>query len=141
MILQPSTALRRRAFIAGATSLVGSTFEVRAQVAGGQPRPRIGYLHPLTADYRNATISGLRSAWLRLGYADEMVVRRAADGNLSRLPALAAELVGLGVSVLIVLGPAALRAASQVTKTVPIVAIDLATDPVRAGYVERFSRP
>lgn len=138
--MQRSFALGRRAFVAGAASLVGVDFDVRAQ-ASGKASARIGYLHPLTTDFRNTTLAGLRSAWLQLGYADEMVARRAADNDLSRLPALVEELIDLGVSVLIVLGPAALKAASRVTKTIPIVAIDLETDPVRAGYVKQFSRP
>ena len=48
------------------------------------------------------------------------------------MPGLIGELVGLGVGVLIVVGAAVTRAASLATKTVPIVAIDLETDPVRS---------
>jgi putative ABC transport system substrate-binding protein len=38
-------------------------------------------------------------------------------------------------------GAEAVRAASQTTKTTPIVAIDLETDPVRAGYAASLGRP
>ena len=54
---------------------------------------------------------------------------------------LVAELIGLGVGVLIVVGPAAVRAVANSTKTMPIVAIDLETDPVRSGLAASFNRP
>src|SRR5262249_44615915 len=50
------------------------------------------------------------------------------------------ELIGLGVGVLIVVGPAAVKATAQATKTMPIVAIDLETDPVHAGIAANFNQ-
>jgi putative ABC transport system substrate-binding protein len=52
-----------------------------------------------------------------------------------------AELIALKVGVLIVVGPEAVRAASVTTKTMPIVAIDLETDPVRAVLAASFAKP
>jgi putative ABC transport system substrate-binding protein len=37
--------------------------------------------------------------------------------------------------------PQALRAVSQATDTVPIVAVDLETDPVEAGWIKNSARP
>jgi putative tryptophan/tyrosine transport system substrate-binding protein len=50
-------------------------------------------------------------------------------------------LIGLDVGVLIVVGAATVKAALQVTTTTPIVAIDLETDPVHAGYAASVARP
>ena len=84
----------------------------------------------------------MRPVWQKLGYVEgENLFLRPATEDLSRLPTLVAELVGLGASVLIVAGPAAVKATVQATKTVPIVAIDLETDPVRAGLAASVSRP
>ena len=84
----------------------------------------------------------LRPVWQRLGYIEgESVILRGAGGDPQRLPELVAELINLKVGVLIVVGPAALRVAIQVTKTTPIVAIDLETDPIRAGLAAKFARP
>jgi putative tryptophan/tyrosine transport system substrate-binding protein len=60
--------------------------------------------------------------------------------RLSRLPELVAELIRHEIGVLIVVGPAAVRAAHR-TSTVPIVAIDLETDPVRSGLIASLDRP
>jgi putative ABC transport system substrate-binding protein len=84
----------------------------------------------------------MRPVWHSLGYVEgETVLLRAAEYDLRRLPELVAELISLNVGVLIVTGPAAVRAAAQVTKTTPIVAIDLETNPIRAGVVASFNRP
>jgi putative ABC transport system substrate-binding protein len=45
------------------------------------------------------------------------------------------------VSVLYAVGPAAVRAATQATSTVPIVAMDLESDPVASGWARSLARP
>ena len=45
------------------------------------------------------------------------------------------------VDVIFATGPESVRAAAQATRTIPIVAFDLETDPVEAGYVASFARP
>jgi putative ABC transport system substrate-binding protein len=67
------------------------------------------------------------------------VALRSAEGDDAQLPVLAAELVALGAGVLIAVGPAAVRAAAQTA--VPVVAIDLETDPVRTGLAASFGQP
>lgn len=67
---------------------------------------------------------------------------RDAEGKIGRLPSLAAELVELPVDILVAPGPeAVLRAASQATDTIPIVAMAVNYDPVASGYVESLARP
>jgi putative ABC transport system substrate-binding protein len=51
------------------------------------------------------------------------------------------ELVRLKVDVLFPIGPQSVRAVFAATQDVPILAHDLETDPVAAGYTETYSRP
>jgi putative ABC transport system substrate-binding protein len=126
--------------IAGTFGLLGAPIAVCAQVR--RPVRKIGYLHSRTIAPDHATLIALRPAWQALGYVEgETVLLRSAEDDASRVPALVAELIGLGAGALIVVGAAAVRAASQATRTTPIIAIDLETDPVRAGYAASFARP
>jgi putative tryptophan/tyrosine transport system substrate-binding protein len=65
---------------------------------------------------------------------------RQAGGHLERLPALAAELVRSEPDVIVALGPSALRAAQQATRTIPIVML-VSSDPIGAGFVRNLTRP
>src|SRR5678815_2077790 len=68
---------------------------------------------------------------------------RNAEGATEKLPALAAELVRLGVDVLVVGGSAAgpgVRAAKDATRTIPIVMAGV-TDPVGSGFVASLAKP
>ena len=119
------------------------TIVARPWAAAAQLKPvpgKIGYLHPVTL--ANNTLAILKGAWRERGYVEgESVFLRSAEGDSSRLPHLVAELIALQVGALIVVGPPAVQAASRATKTVPIVAIDLETDPVHVGYAASLSRP
>jgi putative ABC transport system substrate-binding protein len=131
--------VKRRVFLA---ALAGAALlPVAARAQPRQPAGKIGYLHPKTIDPDAPSLTILRPVWERLGYAEpETVLLRAADGDPGRLPRLATELIGLGAGVLIAVGPAAVKAASTVGR-VPVVAIDLETDPVRSGLAASFGRP
>jgi putative ABC transport system substrate-binding protein len=78
-----------------------------------------------------------------LGYIDGQNVvfeLRGADGDHSRLPGLAEELVRLKVDVLVTTGTPAAVAAKQATSVIPIVTAIVA-DPVGAGLVTSLARP
>jgi putative ABC transport system substrate-binding protein len=78
-----------------------------------------------------------------LGYVEGhnlTVEQRQAGGQLERLPALAAELVRGEPDVIVALGPSALRAAQQATRTIPIVML-VSGDPIGAGFVPNLTRP
>jgi ABC-type uncharacterized transport system substrate-binding protein len=78
-----------------------------------------------------------------LGWTEGQNIRidqRWANGDVSRLRALAAELVELKPDLLVVQGSAALAALQETTRTLPIVFADV-TDPVGQGFVESLARP
>jgi putative ABC transport system substrate-binding protein len=129
----------RRTWLGGMAALLAAQ-GLQAQT----PRPtrKLGYLHPRTIAPTHPTLVVLRAQWQKLGYLEgETVLLRSADDDLSRIPALLDEMAAQGVGAVIVVGGAAVRAASRATKTLPIVAIDLETDPVRARYAASFARP
>jgi putative ABC transport system substrate-binding protein len=69
-----------------------------------------------------------------------MTVLRYADGNLERLPALAAELASLKVDVIVSSGPVPTRFTKKATSTIPIVMAQ-DSDPVGNGFVATLARP
>jgi putative ABC transport system substrate-binding protein len=110
-----------------------------------QPKkvPRIGYLGATSRSINPARIEAFRQGLRELGYVEGkniVIEYRYAEGKLDRLPALAAELVGLKVDIIVMGGPAATRSAKQATATIPIVmAYD--DDPVGSGFVASLARP
>jgi putative ABC transport system substrate-binding protein len=54
---------------------------------------------------------------------------------------LAADLVGDRIDVMVAAGPPAIEAASGATKSIPVIAIDLESDPVASGFVASLARP
>jgi len=105
--------------------------------------PRIGYLEggPLSA--HAARIEAFRQGLRELNYVEGKNIAiewRFADGNRDRLAALAAELVGLKVDVIVTGGSAPTRAAKEATSLIPIVMAQ-DNDPVAAGIVSSLARP
>ena len=123
-----------------ACGLCGMPFASSAQPAAKVPH--IGYLS--AGAVATSTVEVFRQRLRELGYVDGrdiVLAERWAEGRVERLPALAAELVRLQVQVIFAGGPAPLRAARQTTTTIPIVAIDLETDPVAMGFAASLARP
>ena len=106
-----------------------------------QPQ-RIGVLGlgPAQRPFWKAFLHGLQDVGYVAG-ENLRIEERFAAGDAERFPALAAELVQLPVAVIFARGPAALQAAKQATETIPIVAIDLESDPVQQGYAASLARP
>jgi putative ABC transport system substrate-binding protein len=84
-----------------------------------------------------ALLEGLRAA----GYSQVEVVLRVADGDPSRIIPLVTEVKGSEVDVFFAIGPAVVRAARSATQTLPVVAIDLESDPVDAGWAASLGHP
>jgi putative ABC transport system substrate-binding protein len=84
-----------------------------------------------------------RDSMRELGYIEGQSVRyefRSDEGQASRLPDLAAELVRLKVDLIVTWFTPAARAAKQATSDIPIV-MGLAGSPVETGLVASLARP
>jgi ABC-type uncharacterized transport system substrate-binding protein len=108
-----------------------------------QPKkvPRIGLLSPYSLSSW-VRIEAFRQGLRDLGYVEGqniVIEHRYAEGNLDRLPALAAELVRLKVDVIFAMTTPAVLAAKKATTTVPIVTVS--GDPVGFGLVASLARP
>jgi len=132
--------MRRREFIVGlgvAATSGAWMAPVRAQRA---KIPRIGYYWPGFAA-PNVGLAGLRQGLADRGYIlgrNLVLEERYAQGRPERAPALLAELLALGVDVLVT-GGASLIRAHTLTTTVPIV--DVSSDFVGVGLAAGLSRP
>ena len=120
---------------------------VCSSVAAQQPPKilRIGYLSTADASYESTRSNAIRASLRDLGYIEGQNIAfeyRYAEGKLTRYPELAAELVGLKVDIILVTGGSAMvRAATNASKTIPIVMAGAASDPAKAGLVESLARP
>src|SRR3989454_165477 len=80
----------------------------------------------------------------QLGYTEGqqiVFVQKHADSDPARLAAVAADLVQTKPDVIFARGPAAVAAALRATTAIPIVAVDLESDPVALGYAKTLARP
>jgi len=84
-----------------------------------------------------------RQAFREAGYVEGkniVIEERFAEADVSRLPALVAELVDLKVDLIVTTGGAAAQAAKRATSRIPIVLLG-AGDPVGTGLVASMARP
>ena len=131
----------RRTFIATVAGGLFAALRI-AEAQQAQKPPVVGVL--ITDAKSNISLPILIEGLRDLGYADGKTIAleiRSAGGKPDALPALAVELVQRKVDVLYATGPAAIRAARDATTVVPIVALDLESDPVQAGWVRSLARP
>ena len=106
--------------------------------------PVIGALYSVTAAQWTQNIAGLHRGLGEAGFVEGRnlsIEYRWAEGHMERLPALAAELVGRNVAVVVAGGSVvAVRAALAATQSIPIV-FTTATDPVATGLVASLNHP
>jgi putative tryptophan/tyrosine transport system substrate-binding protein len=110
-----------------------------------QPKkvPRIGYLAAASVSANAARTEAFRQGLRELGYVEGkniFIEWRYGEGKRDRMPAFAAELVGLKVEVIVTGGPGSTLAAKEATSTIPIVMAQ-DSDPVGSGFVASLARP
>jgi putative tryptophan/tyrosine transport system substrate-binding protein len=132
--------MRRRDFIGLAGAATAWPILARAQ----QGVPVIGFLHSESARTSQTPMAAFQRGLKEGGYVvgeNVAIEYRWAEGNVEKLPALAAELVSRKVNVIAgVGGPPSNLAAKNATTTIPVV-FSTGADPIKLGLVSSLNRP
>jgi putative tryptophan/tyrosine transport system substrate-binding protein len=134
--------MRRRAFIVG----LGGAAALPMVARGQQSKVwRVGYLTPASADDEVSVglFDVFRLKLRDLGYVEGKNLRldlRRAEGDYTRLPTLAVELVSLAPDVIAGTSSPATAALQRATSSIPIVMTAI-NDPIGLGFVKSLARP
>src|SRR5664279_6005804 len=129
--------MRRREFL----SVMGgaaATWPLAARAQQPTKVPRIGVLLVSGPE----PMGPFREVLRDLGYAEGKNIQievRSAQGQVTRLPELAAELVRSQVDVIVAIQTPAVYAAKNATRDIPIVM--MAGDPIATGLISNLARP
>ena len=95
---------------------------------------------PATLGPGNSIVRMVRSPWGWMEGQNIVVERRWAERQFARLPALATELVQRKVDLILAGDGAAIGAAKQATRTIPIV-MSASLDAVEQGFIASLAHP
>src|SRR5262245_8476369 len=130
--------MERRVFIAAVgAAILAPSLAAEAQQAPVESRPvHVGILG-YGAGVLSNPLKAFRESLAEFGYVEGqnlVIDKRYANGRREKVPSYLAELLALRVRALVVVGPYVLKIAKSAGTDMPIVAIDLESDPVAAGF-------
>ena len=135
--------MRRREFITFLSG-VAAACPITARAQQPVEVPRVGFVYSgpkaAMAPRMGSILTGLQAS----GYAAPTqveIVARTAEADPDQIGPLVKEVIAKNVNVIIAAGPPVLHAARSATRTIPIIAIDLETDPVASGMAATLARP
>jgi len=135
--------MQRREFV----TLLGSAaamVAIRSSATAQPSMPIVGFLGSATSAQWAGLVAGFRAGLAQAGFVEGknvLIEYRWAENELDRLPALAADLVGHQVAVLVASGGTATAlTAKAATSSVPVVFV-IGADPVKWGLVASLNRP
>ena len=134
--------MQRREFI----SLIGGAtawpLSARAQKQAGRVY-RVGYLTLASREQSLPVIAALDEGLRRLSYrvGENIIIEyRFAENEMERLPTLAADLVRIGVDVILTTFNPITAATMKATTTIPIIMIN-SIDPIGTGLIASLAHP
>jgi len=133
--------MKRREFLSAIVSATAWPLAARAQKP---TMPVVGILITTSAEEVAHLIAAFQRGLAEVGYVEGKNITieyRFGNFNMERLSELAADLVRHNVNVLFAPTPEAGAAAQNATTAIPIVALDLESDPLAKGYVKSLARP
>ncbi len=135
--------IQRRRFLLSTSALLVAPFAADAQ--GARKVWRIGVLRPGPDDavFRqnfDPFPQALRELRFTEG-ANLTIEYRVRAGNPEEILTLANDLVRAKVDVILAISSAGVSAAAKATASIPIVAVDLESDPIAMGFVVSLARP
>jgi putative ABC transport system substrate-binding protein len=121
--------------------LVGRAWAVGAQPATKMPRVTyLGTRQGLDTNGR-AFAEGLRAVGLVPAQTVVLDMRTYDVSQPESLPDIVKQVVAAGTDVILASSPLVIEAALRATRTVPIVGVDIESDPIVKGWVATMARP
>ena len=120
-----------------------AAWPLAARAQGSAKRPIVAMLAGQSALASAKLVAAFAQRMQELGYSASRnvdIVYRYMDGDLTRVPALVKELIGLQPDVMVITNTEATIAMRQATAAIPIISAAV-TDPVAFGLVASHARP
>jgi putative tryptophan/tyrosine transport system substrate-binding protein len=135
--------MRRREFL-GLIGGAAAAWPLAGRAQQAATAPKVGLLYPGPKTVATTRIDSILKGVRESGYAAPAqleIVLRTTEGDPTRIAPLAAEIVQAKVDVVFAVGREVLEEFRSTTSTVPIVAMDLESDPVGSSMVVSVVHP